>query len=678
MLSYLKKLTVFAVILTLAFAPIAPGITTPIAHAEEAGLGAATCDLTKLDGTGIGNCVAGFIYIFTVGLGSAIAFVGAYFFNIAVHISLDAGAYSLDFVSAGWTTARDIANMAFIFILIYLAMTIMFQANTSGTMHTLVTVIIIALIINFSFFFTRIVIDAGNILAVQFYNAITANDTSNFQVDSEGKRIPDLTAGIMNGVDLQNALSSKSFKTFQKDTNTAAGFIPYVIALSFLYISMGAMFFMLAGAFFMAGAKFLTRIVMLWFMIIASPLALVARASGMKQIEHYYHDWQSNLIRNAFYPVAFLFIFWILSQFMSSLGTGGAIEKLFQDLSSSSTSTEAGNFIAKMAIFIANLGIRIGFVIAMIYIALEASKRFGVYGAAAAEKFGNTMSLGGLAGYAKGAAWAGRLAARPLVAPVTQFVGMGARDLSKTLDVRGLRTLTKPLRQNVLQPLTKVSLVGEKSFNQLEKEAKARGVIRKAIDTPDKLSDREKSELNHVDTDILANLSAKNIEKMGTALSTETIKKLEDHKNYSDDDKHNIRHSWDAKKSDEEIETLHKIDEKLGNLTTTIDGGQIALKDLLKKGLVLDKKNTAAIKTAFQTKADEAQVAHKEAEIRLQTAITQQTEATRAGNKAEADAVDVLIKEAKKTLVESKTIERNSNEGMKKLEKAPKEKGDGN
>ncbi len=118
------------------------------------------------------QCITDVIYVFTIGIGSGFAYVSAYFFDWAVSLSLNGSAYALDFVSSGWTTARDLANMAFLFILLYIAFKIIFSAETGDTIHMLALVIVVALLVNFSFFFTRLAIDAGNILSIQFYNAI--------------------------------------------------------------------------------------------------------------------------------------------------------------------------------------------------------------------------------------------------------------------------------------------------------------------------------------------------------------------------------------------------------------------------------------------------------------------------------------------------------------------------
>ena len=104
------------------------------------------------NGLNLSLCLCGIVYIFTVGLGGGLAYIGAYLFDTTVSLALNSVAYGLDFISFGWTAVRDIANMAFILILVYIAFKIMFEAETANTMSMLAWVIFIALIINFSFF----------------------------------------------------------------------------------------------------------------------------------------------------------------------------------------------------------------------------------------------------------------------------------------------------------------------------------------------------------------------------------------------------------------------------------------------------------------------------------------------------------------------------------------------
>jgi hypothetical protein len=272
-----------------------PAATNP--NSQQLGVGVDNsskfgCDLSTAWSAGTGNtfaiCLTNVVYIFTVGIGSGFAYVAAYFFDWAIQLSLNSAAYTLTFISQGWTTARDIANMAFLFILLYIAFVVMFQADTVGTVQMLIVVVVIALLVNFSFFFTRLAIDAGNILAIQFYNAIQApsiDSTVQSQNPSFARvgtieasfgsalgagNTKDLTASIMGMLQLQNLFNTDSFRAFIGD-GKSSGFMVTTIALSFLYIAAAIMFWLLTVAFVANGVKFLVRIVVLWFLIIASP-----------------------------------------------------------------------------------------------------------------------------------------------------------------------------------------------------------------------------------------------------------------------------------------------------------------------------------------------------------------------------------------------------------------------
>ncbi len=180
-----------------------------------------------------------------------------------------------------------------------------------------------------------------------------------------------------------------------------------------------------------------------------------------------------------------------------------------------------------------------------------------------------------------------------------------------------------------------------------------------------------------MDANVLSKMSPKRIEALAAAgvFTDSKIKDIEHAKEFSDDTKHHVRDAHDSAKEDKQLEQLKKIDEKLGGLTAKTEDGDVAVQALLKKGIFLDKKNTASLKNTFQATADEAEIAHKEGEIRLQTAITQQMEETKAGRTTEAAATGEIIKGIKKALVETKTTMRNSNEGIKKVDK-PKEESD--
>src|SRR3989344_5599239 len=313
-------------------------------------------------------CLTNVVYIFAVGIPSQLAYIGAYFFDLTVQLSLNSAAYSLAFLTTGWSTVRDLANMFFIFILIYTAFEIMFQAESAGTMRRIALIIIMALLINFSFFITRVVIDTGNILGLQFYNAIQVTG-ENGQPAYIGNGTKDLSFAVMNAVNVQKLYSTKEFQTWN-DNNNKGGFLTTVITLSFIYITLGIMYGLLFVVFLTAGVKFMMRVVGLWFVIISAPLAFVART--LTKTEPYYKQWQEYLVKFSLYPAVFLFVYYIRVSFMNQLGssqTGGLVSGIFRQLST--TGTQGAN--AATLIALGTIAIEMGFVIAMMYVALKAS-----------------------------------------------------------------------------------------------------------------------------------------------------------------------------------------------------------------------------------------------------------------------------------------------------------------
>ena len=346
-------------------------------------------------------CITNIVYVFTAGIMSVFAYVGGVVFSIAVQLSLNSVAYSLNFLSSGWAAVRDIANMAFIFILIYLAFTIMLGAETHGTNKTLATVLVMALLINFSFFIVRVVIDGGNILAVQFYNSIDAPSIDQ-SVNSSGvtsgagvaslvtpANTKDLTASIMKVLSITKLFNTSSFTAFRDKNNGLQGFLVVVITLSLLYIALGIIFGILASTFFFVGFKFIYRVIALWFVIILSPLAFVARGLSNTGSQKFYRLWQNMLVQFAFYPAIFLFIFLLISYFVTQMSVGGNIvDSLFGDLNALSNTSigENGNFLYVIGKVIGGISIRLGMVIILLFFGLKISDMIVTEGNKGAEK----------------------------------------------------------------------------------------------------------------------------------------------------------------------------------------------------------------------------------------------------------------------------------------------------
>lgn len=397
-----------------------------------------------------GTCLSSVVYVFTVGLMSIFAYIGAFIFDTAVQITLQSVTYSQYFLTQSWAAVRDLANMIFIFLLVYLAVTVILQAETQGTMKMLAGIIIAALLINFSFFFTRLVIDGGNILATQFYNAIPAPTLNSSGATGTGTmgavqaaassfssngNVKDLTRGIMDVVGVQSILGPGSFARFSQQ---GANEFTKLITLSFVYIAVAAILAMLAFTFIAVGVKFLVRIVVLWLAIIASPLAFVFGAMYKKGSADRFNvlsRWGKALIEYAFYPAVFLFIFWVINFFATQLASNGTSSILANALNDAGSAATTGQLFT-IASAVAGVSVRLGIIVALIYMAMRVSDSFAKTGYKAID------SLGGRAGglVAAGLAVTGAAVGR-------NTLGKGAYNFSQSTMGRKLGTnvLTRPI-----------------------------------------------------------------------------------------------------------------------------------------------------------------------------------------------------------------------------------------
>jgi len=646
---YKLKIIIPAVVLAAMLLSMAP-IVAPAAHAVEPGVttgptlaqaGKSDSADTKITCNAIDTCILFLVYWAGPGIAGGVAYIGAYFFSIVVQLSLNSTAYALDFLSTGWTTVRDIANMAFIFILIYIALTVMLAAETSGTIKTLAVVIVIALLVNFSFFFTRVVIDAGNIVAVQFYNAIPNVGPL---IGDPVTGAKDLSLSIMGAINPQELLNSQMLDRARK---MAQGDWGGMAVLSVIYISVAAIFWILFFAFLQVGIKFMMRIVGLWFVLIASPLAFVAKT--MKQTSHFFDQWLGYLIKFSFYPAIFLFMFWILTKFTTSILSSGGNGTIMGALYTAPTSAAAE--VSTMAV-IATIMIRMGFVVAVLYVGLKVSDWIVKEGSSVASKitgwstgkaFGSGASvLGwggrksfGMMGNALGqSAMLNRMIDRAertgVNAKLWGGIGRAAKGLgSASYDIRnapGGGLVKKVFEKGVGSSIGTGKATAEgfteqakaqKEKNEKEKQNRA-AIIRDAAnkDALKRIAGEVKSGTAHdpKDVDRIKNLSkretesikAANLENVAHIITAAQLKTVSDSDKFTDDEKEKLRLVWNEKSGDAPLMKAQKVlANELRPLVTSMTAAGIHLGTVAANtavGHTMDSAGITAMKNELNTK----------------------------------------------------------------------------
>ena len=268
----------------------------------------------------IGNCIAYIFYFIPFYVGGGILNISARFLDYTATLTLSSKMFSsAGFLQTGWALMRDFANMFFIFILLYISLCIMLDIKVGGgdPKHMIVSVVIIAIVINFSMFVTDVVIDTSNTLALVFYNQITVKD-------EKGADLPDdsalSTLSSNTGIDKPKQIGLALASAFHPQTFTQSSFWQQIrdetgqVApgrMILLLLVMGILYFVVAWSFFVAAFSFLGRMVELFVLIIFSPIAFITYiVPGMRKIERFgWSTWWSSLIKTAFAaPVYFLLI----------------------------------------------------------------------------------------------------------------------------------------------------------------------------------------------------------------------------------------------------------------------------------------------------------------------------------------------------------------------------------
>ncbi len=268
------------------------------------------------------GCILKITYLFFHGIASFFLWVSAIFFNSVILIALDSGMYAKSFISEAWVIVRDMSNIFFILILLYIAFqTILGLGGHNGPKKMVAQVIIMALLINFSMFFTKVVIDSSNILALVFYNRLNVETVSSSgqprdytpMVNSKEK---DISGGLVKDFDPTQLLSEEFFikaQTTETMDKIVVDEVPFTVILGVILLS-GLIMLVATYAFFIAGVSFLGRLVELWILIIFSPFAFISSIvpilSGIETIG--WKEWFHRLIRASFMAPIFMFFMYLI------------------------------------------------------------------------------------------------------------------------------------------------------------------------------------------------------------------------------------------------------------------------------------------------------------------------------------------------------------------------------
>lgn len=215
-----------------------------------------------------------------------------------------------------WRIVRDFFNLFFIFSLLLVAFSTIFQVSKYGGLKSVWNIVLAALFINFSFPIARMIIDLGNVMMYSFI-------TDMFGMTGVG-----LTNSILGTAGLADILLPKGFDPGAE--------------LKFYFIAIVCMF-MFGVSFLTLALMMLYRLVVLPILVMFAPIGFAG--SAIPGMGGYSSQWWDKLIKNVFFGPIAVFMMLIAIKFLASWGNSNAVKAGFSQ-STIASSTANGTLIS--------------------------------------------------------------------------------------------------------------------------------------------------------------------------------------------------------------------------------------------------------------------------------------------------------------------------------------------
>jgi hypothetical protein len=302
-----------------------------------------------------------------------ILWLSGVFLNISISwtLSIKPVLEGTQVVEIGWTILRDLGNMLFIFVLLYMSIMMIVGEKKLGTQKLLTSIVLAAFMMNFSLFFTKLIIDSSNVLAAGFYKAMTP-------VGSEGDWDRGLSNAFMQNLKLSTLFDTKEMKTLSPSTGLAVGVMGSVLILVTAFV------------FFAAAAMFMKRTIYLLFLLMTSSVAFLGMFLPVKMLQQQTSSWFSKLIAESFYAPVYMALTYILVKAITSDTWNAGLPGDNVTVSTGNFGAAIGGGDATAVAVLLNFFLIIGFALASVV----AASSIGAMSAKGATDFAGKMTFG--------------------------------------------------------------------------------------------------------------------------------------------------------------------------------------------------------------------------------------------------------------------------------------------
>ncbi|MEI6843285.1 MAG: hypothetical protein WCK48_02150 [bacterium] len=211
-------------------------------------------------------------------------------------------------INVAWKVIRDIMNIAFIFILVYESIKRIIGVEHKDAKKFIVGIVMASLLINFSLFFTKVLIDASNVVTVGVYNSIIGPEAL-----QNNKGLANAFQGAM-GLQGLYATDKAKFAAQFGGSDFNVFMIGTLAAILFLVTSV---------VFFAVSVMFIIRYFVLVFLLALSPIGYMGIALDF--MKKYQGDWWDALMGQLTFAPLYMLMTWVVLTLMSGLTSSMSI-----------------------------------------------------------------------------------------------------------------------------------------------------------------------------------------------------------------------------------------------------------------------------------------------------------------------------------------------------------------
>lgn len=252
-----------------------------------------------------------------------------------------------------WKMVRDTLNIAFIMTLLFSAFATILQIERYNYKRILLNLVIMALLVNFSYPITLFIIDVSNVIMYYFVNHLLGNGTggvSNILKDS-------LMAKIISGTKMSD------------DALMIISAIVFTFIMTFTVLAIGIML--------------LIRLVALTILVIFSSVAYVGSVVPGTKLASAASGWWSNLMEQAFFGPIMIFMIYIAAKLLQNMSS---VQTSINNTGVAISGGSMASYVSKIAFFLIP--------IAILWMGLMSAKKSSAAGAGIMMGFAMKASKG--------------------------------------------------------------------------------------------------------------------------------------------------------------------------------------------------------------------------------------------------------------------------------------------